>query len=136
MAEQGQPSPQFALYQRFVEACIQADEAAMRECVDVDAFYALTPGQGRMTFDQFVQLQRQLNGIMVPGSNRPRVQKVIEQGETIAVKYYMSFTLAVDDRHVETTAVDTVAFQDGKIVELFVTFDRASTREQVFSDLL
>jgi hypothetical protein len=28
-----------------------------------------------------------------------------------------------------------VTFRDGKIVEMFVAFDRASTREQVFSDI-
>lgn len=129
------PSPQLALYKKFTDACAAADVQTMRECVDPDAFFAVTPGQGRMTFQQFAQLQRQLCGITVPGSHRSVPQKIVEQGSTIAVQYYMTFTLVVDTRHVEVTAVDMVTFREGKIVELFVAFDRASTREQVFSDI-
>lgn len=125
-------SPQLALYKRFGAACLDVDVAAMRACVDPDRFFAMLPGHGRLSFDQLVMEFIRLRELAPNFGRTVRILQTIEQGDSLAVRYYMLFMVEGQDvnRPVEVTSMDMVTFAAGRIVAMHVVYDRFDTNMQ------
>lgn len=120
-----------ALYQQFLNACIHRDLTMARECVDPDAFFAMVPGQGRLDFKEFFALFGVLREVAPDFGDSITVQNVVQQGNQLVMKYHMRYTMAVGNQRIEFTGMDLAVFVNGRISELHIFYDRASTREQV-----
>lgn len=119
------------LYTRFIDASRRVDEAAMRTCVDVDVFSITIPGHGRLVFDQFVSHIKRLIGIAQDyAGHMPAILKAVAEGETLVVRYSVRFSLDLGGL-IEFTGIDMIEIRDGRIVSVYVAFDRAETLRQV-----